>query len=172
MNRVYFYCSKGLEMRGVVHETASIVVIANKGVSGEIIPRSSVDNGDKYFTTPQLAIEDYVASCEAKIEDPETSEGWRKAYRKFILEAHARLTAALPGARTGSPAGDPAGDAQSDVSGARKQPSWSGRVGVNHRLIDLLNEYLESAFLSGYTQALIDNGLPADDVALHIEDPE
>lgn len=167
MKRVYYYCSKGLEMRGVVHETASIVVIANKGVSGEIIPRSSLDNGDKYFTTPQLAIEDYVAGCEAKIEDPETSEEWRKAYREFILEARARLTAALPGARTVSP-----GDAQTEVSSARKQPAWSGRVGVNHRLIGLLNEYLESAFLSGYTQALIDNGLPADDVALQIEDRE
>lgn len=174
MKRVYYYRSNGLEMRGVVYETASIVIIANKGVSGEIIPRSSLDNGEKYFTTPQRAIESYVALAEAEIADPDTSEQDLECWRESVADAHACLKAALPAARSvGEVQPAPGSEASSSMGlDAIRQGmrAWSGRVGVNNRLIGLLNEYLEGAFLSGYMQALIDNGLPTDDLERQIEE--
>ena len=47
---------------------------------------------------------------------------------------------------------------------------WASRTGVRDSVHATIDEYLRSAFLSGYMQALIDHDLPTGDLAAEIEE--
>lgn len=95
MRRVYYYSSfSGVEMRGVVHETGRIIVVGNKGIAGVTVARQCMDRaGDKYFTTPQLAIEGYIAFAEIMLADPLNYRPYIAGLPGAIRDARARLKA-------------------------------------------------------------------------------
>jgi hypothetical protein len=95
VKRVYYYSAvSGAEMRGVVYETSKIVVVGNKGIAGVIVARSCLDQaGDKYFTTPQRAIEGYIATAEMMLGDPLNYRPYIAGLPGGIRAARARLKA-------------------------------------------------------------------------------
>jgi len=96
IDRVYYYRSAGVEMRGVVHQTRRFIVVADKGISGVKVLRSRLDKiWGKYFTTAQLAIEGFLAEAELMLADPANYQPYLPGLPSGIREARARL-AVLP----------------------------------------------------------------------------
>ena len=97
VKRVYYYSWPfAVQMRGVVHATDMAVVIANQGISGEFVARTQLDTlGQKYFSTPEGAIDAEIASAMCEIADPITPKGRLKVLR-WCLEVYREQRKALP----------------------------------------------------------------------------
>ena len=98
VKRVYYYSWPfAVQMRGVVHETDMVVVIANQGIAGELVARTQLDTlGLKYFSTPERAIDAEIAIAKHAIADPITAKDRLKVLR-WCLAVYREQRKALPG---------------------------------------------------------------------------
>lgn len=67
MKYVYtYYPSTGVEATQVVAQNANTITV-HHGFSGELVRKSELDNGGRYFTTRQRAIEHFITRGEQRL---------------------------------------------------------------------------------------------------------
>lgn len=94
-HHVYSYSpASGVEAHAVIEHRRDWIVIQprEQSIFTMLLPKSELDAGRCYYTTPELAVESFIAKAEVALADKtraKSHDGWKAALRnaqKFLCQ--------------------------------------------------------------------------------------